>query len=87
MKISYPFGVKNQTVVTDANGRRWFISYETPIACISAGKITLNNQWQWSKTTSKYLNKFLNTTTKEIEARLKTGEYSLDNLAGKFARL
>ena len=87
MKISHPFGVKNQTVITDGMGRRWFISYETPIAVFPGGKVTLNTKWQWSKTTSKYLGKFLNENTKAIEAKISSGEYTTDNLIDKFNRL
>lgn len=36
--------------------------------------------WNYSKTTSKYRNQFLGETTKETEAKIKSGEYTLTNL-------
>ena len=36
--------------------------------------------WNFSNTTSKYRNKFLNETTKETIAKIKSGEYKLVDL-------
>lgn len=36
--------------------------------------------WNYSRTTSKYRNEFLRETTKETEAKIKSGEYKLENL-------
>jgi hypothetical protein len=36
--------------------------------------------WDYSKTTGKYRNQFLNETKKETEAKIKSGEYVLTNL-------
>ena len=36
--------------------------------------------WNYSKTTSKYRNQFLNETTKETQAKIDSGEYVLKDL-------
>ena len=36
--------------------------------------------WNYSKTTSKYRNKFLGETTKETQAKIDSGEYTLTDL-------
>lgn len=36
--------------------------------------------WNYSKTTSKYRSQFLGESTKETEAKIKSGEYKLINL-------
>ena len=38
------------------------------------------NYWDYSVTTGKYRNQFLNETKKETEAKIKSGEYKLVNL-------
>ena len=38
------------------------------------------NYWNYSKTTSKYRNQFLNMTTKEIENAIKNGLITLTDL-------
>ena len=38
------------------------------------------NKWDYSVTTGKYRNIFLNETEKETEAKIKSGEYILSNL-------
>ena len=55
---------------------QWFFNYEQ-----KETKIFLDeNFWDYSKTTSRYRNKFLNETTKEIQNKIKSGEYILTNL-------
>ncbi len=36
--------------------------------------------WNYSKTTSKYRNQFLGETTKETQAKINSGEYTLTDL-------
>ena len=44
-------------------------------------KIYLDSKyWDYSTTTSKHLNYFLNETKKETEAKIKSGEYLLTDL-------
>ena len=47
----------------------------------TTGKTVLDqNSWDYSVTTGKYRNQFLNETKKETEAKIKSGEYRLVNL-------
>ena len=50
-------------------------SYSSPIAMIKNGKTYLFRDWDYSVTTGKYRNNFLNETKKETLAKLKSGEY------------
>ena len=44
-------------------------------------RVTLDkNYWDYSRTTSKYRNQFLCETTKETQAKIKSGEYILADL-------
>ena len=58
-----------------------FQSYLTTIAIKKDGKVYLDRDaWDYSTTTGKYRNQFLNETKKETEAKIKTGEYILTDL-------
>ena len=62
-----------------------FQSYNSIIVktCFEDGKriVYLDSYyWNYSKTTSKYGNQFLGESTKETEAKIKSGEYKLINL-------
>ena len=72
------FHVKNQFVISD-NGNTYFQSYNSIIVKRDINnKITLGNDWDYSKTTSKYRNMFLNETTKETEKKIASGIYKID---------
>ena len=74
-------GCVKQYVVTTNDGT-YFQSYDSLIVFINnKGKVTLDtNLWNYSTTTRKYRNIFLNETTKETLAKIESGEYVLDNL-------
>ena len=82
--------VANQFTVIDDIGNEYFQSYNSIIAKIPKTyfsfnglyqKIELDSKyWNFSNTTSKYRNKFLNETTKETMAKIKSGEYKLVDL-------
>jgi len=86
--------VANQFIVTDENGNKFFQSYKSVIAKryyphqasednfnTVPNKIELDQKyWNFSNTTSKYRNKFLNETTKQTMAKIKSGEYKLVDL-------
>ena len=83
--------VANQFIVTDENSNEYFQSYNSMIVkkqysnMGSCGdeklQILLDKKyWNFSNTTSKYRNKFLNETTKETMAKIKSGEYKLVDL-------
>lgn len=74
--------VPNQFIVTDEQFR-YFQSYDSIIAKKDNknDKLYLDSYyWNYSNTTSKYRNIFLNETRKETEAKIKSGEYILCNL-------
>lgn len=62
----------------------YFQSYKSIIVktTFENGKrvVYLGNDWQYSRTTAKYRNQFLGETTKEIEAKIKQGVYTVVNL-------
>ena len=73
--------VANQFSIND-KGIQYFQSYKTIIVKIDkAGNISLDrNYWDYSVTTSKHRNIFLNTNTKDTKAKIKSGEYKLTDL-------
>lgn len=73
--------VPNQFKIYTSEGS-YFQSYRTVIVFIdNNGKVFLDeNSWDYSKTTSKYRNLFLNKNTQEIKQLINEGEYKLKNL-------
>ena len=63
--------VPNQFIITDDEGRVFFQSYDTIIACVAFGKKTQLdvNCWDYSTTTGKYRNIFLGETIAHAQAR------------------
>ena len=55
---------------------QWFFDYEQKEIKIYLDK----NYWNYSKTTGKYRNIFLNEATKETEKKIASGEYILTDL-------
>ena len=72
--------VANQFLIYGEPGTVFFQSYETVIAKRTNGNVTLDVKWNYSKTTSKYRNMFLGETTKETQAKINNGTYTLANL-------
>ena len=72
--------IANQFVIYTDNGSI-FQSYNSTIVKIDSGKTYLDkNTWDYSKTTGKYRNIFLNETKKDTEAKIKSGQYILTDL-------
>ena len=77
--------VANQFIIEHQN-HIYFQSYESIIAKKSNVGTSLyyvqldKKFWNYSKTTSKYRNQFLNETTKETQAKIDNGQYMLTNL-------
>lgn len=73
--------VKNQFIVRTTDGV-YFQSYQSMIvAKLNDGTILLDEKyWDYSNTTGKYRNQFLNETKKETEQKIKQGIYKLVNL-------
>ena len=62
---------------------KWFQSYDSIIVYIDnyvGGTYLDQKYWNYSKTTSKYRNKFLGETTKETQAKIDSGDYILTDL-------
>jgi hypothetical protein len=74
--------VANQFEIRTAEGV-WLQSYETIIAFRdrATGKVTLDNDWNYSRTTTKYLSQFLNgTNTAEIRTKIESGFFVVADL-------
>lgn len=72
--------IPNQFIITDDNSI-YFQSYNSIIVKIAHGKVYLDKTyWNYSTTTSKYRNYFLNESTKETKQKIKSGEYILCDL-------
>ena len=72
--------IANQFVIYTDNGSI-FQSYNSTIVKIDSGKTYLDeSKWDYSKTTGKYRNIFLNETKKDTEAKIKSGQYILTDL-------
>lgn len=72
--------VANQFIIRDDN-LIIFQSYGTTIAIKDDGDVLLNKyDWDYSRTTLKYLREFLGEDTKAIRAKIKSGEYALEVL-------
>lgn len=69
-----PMG-KNQYIIK-SDGVRIFQSYDSIIA-IKEGKMVIldKNDWDYSRTTGKYRNKFLNENKATTEKKIESGEY------------
>ena len=74
--------VANQFIIYDDENNSFFQSYDTIIVKIdNYGNVFLDkNSWDYSRTTSKYRNQFLDETEKKTEKKIASGEYQLVNL-------
>ena len=75
--------VPDQFVITTDNSDAYFQSYTSIIArrIDATDQVELDvNKWDYSKTTSKYLARFLGVPNKEIKQKVKSGEYPLVDL-------
>ena len=72
----------NQIIITDQNGNEIFQSYNSIIAIkYYSGDVYLDsNYWDYSRTTGKYRNLFLNEIKADTENKIKSGEYKLRDL-------
>lgn len=72
--------IANQFIIEDGN-KIYFQSYKTIIAMKQAGKITIDtNAENYSRTTSKYLYKFLGTDKKSLLQAVKDGRIARADL-------
>ena len=82
MKVEQFEDVKNQFLLRDDYGNRYFQSYNSIIVKIdNKGKVTLDERyWDYSTTTGKYRNRFLGEDKKETQRKIDNGQYALANL-------
>ena len=72
--------VANQFIIND-KGEEYFQSYRSIIAKKSQGKIYLDEYyWDYSTTTGKYRNQFLNEGIADTRKKIASGEYILTDL-------
>ena len=81
MQSSRGNDVPNQFIITTEEGQ-YFQSYDSVIVYRPySGKTQLDeNTWDYSITTGKYRNMFLDETKRDIQSKINTGEYILANL-------
>lgn len=81
MKSNKGNKIANQFVI-DTDEGIYFQSYRSIIAfCSNNGKVTLDEKfWDYSTTTGKYRNQFLNEGIAETRKKIKSGIYVLTNL-------
>ena len=73
--------VANQFTITDDNGNTFFQSYKSIIVKLNGDDVELDQKyWNYSNTTGKYRNIFLNETIKDTRKKIKSGEYKLVDL-------
>ena len=70
----------NQVVIVN-DQESTFQSYQTIMAHFDCeGNVTLDKSYPYSRTTSMYLNQFLNVTSKERDKHVKSGFYKIADL-------
>lgn len=74
MQSSKNNDIPNQFIIKGF-GYTLFQSYNSPIAMFKDGKVYIFKDWDYSTTTGKYRNQFLNETKKETLEKLKNGVY------------
>ena len=78
--------VPNQFIIRDnEHDKIYFQSYDSIIAMIDynsdGGKVYLDKKyWNYSRTTGKYRNDFLNESLAETKKKINSGEYTLIHL-------
>ena len=73
--------VANQFIIYTTEGE-YFQSYDSVIAFKdNEGNVTLDlDDWDYSRTTGKYRNRFLGEGIVETRSKIESGEYDLENL-------
>jgi hypothetical protein len=73
--------IANQFIINDDNGNTFFQSYKSIIVKLNINGVKLDQKyWNYSNTTGKYRNIFLNETIKDTREKIKSGEYKLVDL-------
>lgn len=69
------FVFKNHAIINLPRGCKAYCSYDRIIAFKSLGTVWLTRYYNYSVTTKKRLNKMLNVSNRELDGRIKSGEY------------
>ena len=75
--------VANQFIIIDDDNNEYFQSYDSIIAKRDGDSYQIyldEYYWDYSRTTGKYRNEFLNEGIVETRAKIESGEYKLSNL-------
>ena len=73
--------IANQFIITLQNGIKIFQSYNSIICVKANNEIYLDyDRWNYSRTTSRYRNQFLNETTVETVKKIGFGNYAMVDL-------
>jgi len=73
--------VANQFIINDDNGNTFFQSCRSVIVKLNGDEVELDQKyWNYSNTTGKYRNIFLNENITETRKKIKSGEYKLTDL-------
>ena len=73
--------VANQFIIYGNNSDVYFQSYKSIIVKMNDDEVQLDKKyWNYSNTTGKYRNIFLNETIKDTRKKIKSGEYKLVDL-------
>ena len=73
--------VANQFIIYGNNSDVYFQSYKSIIVKMNDDEVQLDKKyWNYSNTTGKYRNIFLNETIKDTRAKIKNGTYILTDL-------
>jgi len=77
--------IANQFRITLQNGIEVFQSYNSIICVKANNEIYLDyDRWNYSRTTSRYRNQFLNETTVETVKKIGLGQYAMVDLNNTF---
>jgi len=73
--------IANQFIIYGNNSDVYFQSYKSIIVKMNDDEVQLDQKyWNYSNTTGKYRNIFLNETIKDTRAKIKNGTYILTDL-------
>ena len=74
--------IANQFIIVDnENNKTYFQSYKSIIVMVHNGKVYLDSYyWDYSNTTGRFRNMFLNETIVDTRKKIDSGEYVLTDL-------
>ena len=83
LKVSNFMGRKNQFLIETPKGT-FLQSYDTLVAWKSpSGRVVVDHDWDYSRTTTKYVSMFVGKSPKEIRRDIQNGNITVTNLNEK----